>query len=139
MPRLRSLPSVALTLVTAQLFGACQDAVAPQTGAAEMYATAGQVPLALALDPSGPVIDAADRLTVAVEEVTIRSELEAQLRDLAAAWSTGRLQRAQQKLAVARRLVKLAGEKALANAADLDAIQLALDEAEHHIGAQESR
>jgi hypothetical protein len=47
----------------------------------------------------------------------------------------GRSQIAERKLASARRLVRLIGDNGLASAADLDAIELALEEAAHRIDA----
>jgi hypothetical protein len=65
----------------------------------------------------------------------MRRALQDDLRGLAEAWSKGRSQIAERKLASARRLVRLVGDNGLASAADLDAIELALEEAAHRIDA----
>ena len=128
MTRLTTLPRIALALISPSLFSACRDTTAP---ASERERTPAVVSAQVNpdVDPSAAITDAADRLTIAVEEPELRAQLQGHLRGLVTAWSEGRNHIASQQLASARRLVKILGDNGLASAADLDAITLALDDA----------
>ena len=139
MTRLTALPRIALALISPSLFSACGDSTSPASDRGGTLPATASAQVDLGVNPSASITDAADRLTIAVEEPALRAQLQGHLRRLATAWSEGRNHQADQELTSARRLVSLLADKGLASAADLDAITLALDDAAGRIQTADMR